>query len=362
MADQIADVSRQFRIPGRFVDVCSFGRGHIHESCLATYEHEGSTARYLHQRINRHVFSDPDSLMRNIVHVTEHLRRRYRAADAPDAARRTLHVVRTLDGEPMFTTSSGDCWRTYRFIEGTRNYVVATNLEQVREAGRAFGEFQAFLADLPAPRLTETIPHFHDTRGRLAAFEQAVQQDAVGRTAAARAQIEFARAHAPLAGALLDLAASGIIPERIAHNDAKLDNLLFDSQTGTALCVVDLDTVMPGLSLYDFGDMARSMVCLAPEDEDDLSLVRVDADRFESLVRGYRVGAADLLTPTEIAHLVTAAKVITYEQGLRFLTDHLMGDAYYRISRPGHNLIRCRNQFYLLRGLCDREDELSARV
>jgi Ser/Thr protein kinase RdoA (MazF antagonist) len=362
MAEQIADVSRQFCIPGRFVAARSFGRGHIHESYVATYARQGLTERYLHQRINRHVFSDPDAVMRNILRVTEHLQNRYRASGLPDAARRTLQVVPSLDGKATYTTASGECWRTYRFVEGTRSHVAATNLEQVRQAGRAFGEFQAFLADLPPPRLIETIPGFHDTRERLAAFHQAVQQDSVARAAAARAQIEFARAHAPLAGALSDLAASGAIPERIAHHDAKLDNLLFDARTGAAICVVDLDTVMPGLSLYDFGDMARSMVCLAAEDEDDLSRVRVDTDRFEALVRGYREGAASLLTPTEIAHLVTAAKVITFEQGLRFLTDHLMGDVYYRISRPGHNLIRCRNQFHLLRELCEREDELSAVV
>ena len=362
MKEQIAAVSRQFRIAGRFADARSFGRGHIHASYLATYVRDGLTERYLHQRINRHVFSDPDVMMRNILRVTEHLQNRYRASGLPDAARRTLQVVPAQDGKATYTTPSGECWRTYRFVEGTQSHLVATDLDQVRRAGRAFGEFQALLADLPPPRLIETIPGFHDTRARVAAFDQAVRHDVVGRAAEACSQIEFARAHAPLAGVLPGLVASGAIPERIAHNDAKLDNLLFDAGTGAALCVVDLDTVMPGLSLYDFGDMARSMVCLAAEDEEDLSRVRVDASRFDALVRGYREGAAGLLMPSEIAHLVTAAKVITYEQGLRFLTDHLMGDVYYRVSRPGHNLIRCRNQFHLLRALCEREDELSAVV
>ncbi len=358
--EQIAAVSRRFRMAGRFVGARPFGRGHIHESYQVDCAREGGLERYLLQRINRRVFSDPAALMGNIVRVTEHLQQRYRASGAPDAARRTLEVVRTVDGAPLFTSALGECWRTYRLVEGAQSHVVATDLEQIRRAGRAFGEFQAMLADLPGPRLAETIPGFHDTRARLAAFDRAVRQDVVGRAFEARREIEYARRYAWLAGVLPDLVASGAIPERIAHHDAKLDNLLFDSRTGAALCVVDLDTVMPGLSLFDFGDMARSMVCPAAEDEEDLSRVRVDADRFEALVRGYRQGVAGLLTPAEIAHLVTAAEVITYEQGLRFLTDHLMGDVYYRIREPGHNLLRCRNQFHLLGGLCDRQDDLTA--
>ena len=222
--------------------------------------------------------------------------------------------------------------------------------------------FQSLLADLPPPRLHETIPDFHNTPLRLEALEGAVQADACGRVATAGREIACALDNRALAGALLDAHKRGAIPERVVHNDAKLSNVLFDQSTGDTLCVVDLDTVMPGLTLYDFGDMVRSMTCTAAEDERDLRRVVVQMPLFTALARGYLEAAGPFLLPAERDHLVTAGKLITLEQGVRFLTDYLRGDTYYKTNCPGQNLDRCRAQFALLRSIEEVEHEMNAAI
>jgi hypothetical protein len=233
---------------------------------------------------------------------------------------------------------------------------------QAREAARAFGAFQRLLVGLDVPRLRETIPHFHDTRARLAALEAAVAAGSAGRAAGAREEIAFARAHAPLASALAALHERGLAPERVAHNDTKINNVLFDDATGEAICVIDLDTVMPGPSLCDFGDLVRTVSSRAAEDERDLSRVEADPALFAALAEGYLAGAGDLLAPAEREQLVAAGEVMTYECGLRFLADYLAGDVYFRVKRPGHNLDRCRAQFALLRSLERQADDFREMV
>ena len=233
---------------------------------------------------------------------------------------------------------------------------------QAEQAGRAFGEFQSLLADLPAPRLHETIPDFHNTPLRYAALERAIAADACGRVAAAQPEIEFVGRRRALAPALLDLHRAGEIPERIVHNDAKITNVLLDAATGAGLCVVDLDTVMPGLSLYDFGDMVRTMTSPTAEDETDLSQVEVQLPLFEALARGYLAAAGCFLNAAERAQLVTAGKLITLEQGVRFLTDFLSGDTYYKTQRPDQNLDRCRTQLKLVASLERHEVALTRLV
>src|SRR5258706_168401 len=255
------------------------------------------------------------------------------------------------DGASSVVDDQGGVWRMYTYIENGVPVVGAPSGREVGRAAGAYGAFQRALADLPGPRLHETIPHFHDTPRRLEALERAVESDAAARAASVRAEIDQIRGCRHLAPLLVDAAARGAVPERVVHNDAKLANVLFDAASGDALCVVDLDTVMPGLALYDFGDLVRSMATRAAEDERDISRVRLEPELFESVACGYIAATRELLTQAERELLVPAAQVIVYEQAARFLIDHLEGDRYYRIARPGHNLDRCRTQLALLDAL-----------
>jgi Ser/Thr protein kinase RdoA (MazF antagonist) len=266
-----------------------------------------------------------------------------------------LQLVSTRDGAAWHVDAEGRYWRAYRFIEGARTYDTVSSPGQAFEAAKAFGNFQRLLADLPQPRLHESIPDFHDTRKRFAVFERAVVEDRLGRGADARDEIAFALSRRAVAAALLDAE----LPERVTHNDTKLNNVLLDDETGEGVCVIDLDTVMPGLVGYDFGDMVRTMTCAAAEDERDLSRVAMDFELFEAVLRGYLEGAGSFLKERERESLIVGAKVIVFEQGIRFLSDHLAGDAYYKVSRPLQNLDRCRTQFKLLESIEQQEDAMT---
>jgi Ser/Thr protein kinase RdoA (MazF antagonist) len=254
--------------------------------------------------------------------------------------------------------AGGETWRAYRFIENARTYDAVTSAEQAFQAARAFGRFQQQLASLPPPRLHETIPDFHHTPKRFAALEQAIAADAKGRAALARAEIEFARSRQSIAGVLLGAG----LPERITHNDTKFNNVLLDDTTGEAVCIIDLDTVMPGLALYDFGDMVRTTTSPAAEDEQDLSKVTLKFPLFEALVRGYLESAGGFLTPAEKQHLAFSGKLITFETGIRFLADYLAGDTYFKVHREGHNLDRCRTQFKLVESIERQEEQMNRTV
>ena len=323
--------------------------GHINASYIVSGRapHD-RPIRFFLQRLNAHVFPNLAELMENVQRVTRHVR-------GP------LRLIPTREGAAFYQDDQGEVWRLYDFIEGANTRVVPTAVDAER-AARAFGAFQRALVDLPGPRLHETIPHFHDTPRRLESLECAVQRDAAGRSAGARAQVAQIRAHRDLAAVLVQAAAGGAVSERVVHNDAKLANVLFDAATGEALCVVDLDTVMPGLALYDFGDLVRSMATRAAEDERDLGRVRLERELFECIARGYLTATRDLLTRVERDLLVPAAQVIVFEQAVRFLIDHLEGDRYYRIARPGHNLDRCRTQLALLAALLEQERPLRRRI
>lgn len=348
-AARIRSVANQFAFAGEFARAERWGSGHIQESYCVECNADSATRRYLLQRINQSVFHDVPALMENIRRVTEHVAERVKGQ--PDAERRVLRLVATHDRRLWHEEPDGACWRAYRMIQGTRSFEAVESPEQAFEAARAFGEFQAMLADLPPPRLAETIPDFHNTPKRLATLEQAIAQDAVDRVASVQVEIEFALARRELAGVLVQ----GGLPERIVHNDTKLNNVLFDEASGRALCVIDLDTVMPGLAPCDFGDMVRTATCSAAEDERDLTKVAMQLPLFEALLRGYVSAASGFLTHGEKAVLGVAGKVITYEQGIRFLTDYLAGDRYYRVHREAQNLDRCRTQFALLASLEHQE-------
>jgi Ser/Thr protein kinase RdoA (MazF antagonist) len=354
MEPQLVHIVQRFRFEGDLVAVGPLGGGHINDTYLTRYQRaDGASQRYVLQRINHSVFKDPAVLMQNIEAVTTHLRHKIVAAGG-DPERETLNLIPTRDGATFARTPDGQYWRAYGFIAGARTYHVVEDLQHVYSAARAFGRFQEQLSDLPADRLHETIPDFHHTGKRYAAFVQAVERDAVNRARSVAAEIEFVARRADETSVLVDLLERGVLPERVTHNDTKLNNVLIDDLTGEGICVIDLDTVMPGLSLYDFGDCVRSAANPAAEDERDLSKVCVDLSIFERLVQGYLDTAWASLTPAEIELLPFAAKLITLEQGIRFLADHLNGDVYYKIQREGHNLDRCRTQLKLVADIEDK--------
>lgn len=344
----VEDVGRHFVVVGRYQGAAPCGSGHINDTYAATYRAGDTLHRYIHQRINHTIFRDPAAMMDNISRVTRHLHQRLSDLPGADPLREGLTLIPTLTGAAYHVDANGHFWRTYRLIERARALDTVSTPEQAYQAAHAFGRFQNHVSDMPGPRLHETIPAFHHTPLRYQALATAAQRDVQQRARSAAAEIAFAQAHEPLTRILTELQTRGLAPERVTHNDTKINNVLMDEDTGRGLCVIDLDTVMPGLSLYDFGDLVRTALSPAAEDDVDLSRVQVRLPFFEALVQGYLAGVGPVLTPTEIAHLPEAGLLITLETGLRFLTDHLAGDTYFKIHRPGHNLDRCRTQFALV--------------
>lgn len=361
MTSAALEAARAFDLGAPPAAAEAHGHGHIHDSFAVTLA-GAPPRRVLLQRLNAHVFPDPEALCANVAQVTGHLRARLLAQGVPDVARRVLTLLPARAGGVVHRDDEGAAWRAYAFIEGARACERAGSPDEARRVAFAFGAFQRQLLDVDGPRLRETLPGFHDTRRRFAAFRAALEGDPHGRAASARREIGFALARESFAGCLLDLHAAGLLPERVTHNDTKINNVLLDAATGEGLCVIDLDTVMPGLSLYDFGDLVRSAAATGAEDEADPSKVDVDARLFAALARGWCEALGDALLPLEREHLVTAGRLITFETGLRFLTDFLDGDRYFRVTRGGHNLDRCRAQFALLRALERREDELREQI
>ncbi len=349
-AEQLRNVVAGFQAWGDFVDAVPYGSGHINDTYQVSVRLAGTPAHYLLQRINHEIFKQPDRVMENILRVTEHLRGQLARAGSADASRQTLTVVPSRDGKPYVRDAEGNWWRLYLFIELARTYDVIETDSQAFVAARAFARFQNQLADLPAPRLHETIPAFHNTLSRLQALDAAVAADVCGRRAEVAAELAFVDERREQCGRLLARHARGEIPERITHNDTKINNVMLDDATGEGICVIDLDTVMPGLALYDFGDMVRSATAAAKEDERDLSQVFSRINMFEALARGYLSEAAFLL-PAEIEELAFSGRLITMTIGIRFLTDYLAGDVYFRTHRPGQNLDRCRTQFQMVRSM-----------
>jgi Ser/Thr protein kinase RdoA (MazF antagonist) len=357
-------IAGRFALEGRIVSVTRLpgGGGHIHDSYRVDTHAGGEGRAYLLQALNQRVFPRPDLVMENVARVTRHLASRLEAAGVVDRERRAPTLVPTHRGNDWHVEADGTCWRAFRFITGCVVHDSARSPEDAHAAGRAFGEFLRLLSDYHGPPLHETLPGFHDTAARFARLEDTVRADPCRRTAAARKEIDAVMAQRALADVLPPLLASGEVPRRIVHNDTKISNVLLDERTGEALCVVDLDTVMSGTALWDFGDLVRSTVSPTAEDEEDLARVGVRLPMFAALVRGYLEAAGTLLVPRERALLTVAGRLITLEQAVRFLTDHLEGDRYYRIGRPGHNLARGRAQLALLRSLTAHAAELDTIV
>lgn len=352
----VAAIARHFELGGEFVSAAPYGNGHINDTYCVVCNKNGTPMRYIFQRINHQVFKKPVALMENVQRVTEHLAKK--VANQPEATRRVLALMPAHDGKAYYRDTDANHWRVYNFVERARTYDAVESTDQAFEAAKAFGQFQKLLADLPAPRLHDTIPDFHHTPKRFAALEAAIAADVANRAAFAKTEIEFALRNKAMASVLIDAR----LPDRVTHNDTKLNNVMLDDATGEGICVIDLDTVMPGLALYDFGDMVRTTTSPAKEDEQDLTKVRMLFPMFEALVRGYLATASDYLTPAEKELLPAAGKVITFENGLRFLTDFLAGDNYFKIHRPNHNLDRCRTQFKLVESIAEQEEQMGRLI
>ena len=349
---QPMDVLENFPIPTAAVSCQRHGCGHINETYQVVCQ---CGTRYILQKINHHVFKDVSGLMENISAITDYL-----SKQEPDP-RKVLTLVPTKDGKSYYESADGCYWRVYVFVENSICLEQAETPEDFYESAVAFGNFQQMLKDFPAHILHETIPNFHDTRDRYRIFHEILEKDPMGRKAEVAEQFEFALAREEEAATLVRLLEAGQLPLRVTLNDTKLNNVMMDADTRTALCVIDLDTVMPGLSLYDYGDAIRYGAASAAEDETDLSKMQMRLDLFEIFTKGYLLACPDL-TPLERQLLPLGAKLMTLECGVRFLTDYLDGDHYFSIHRPGHNLDRAKTQFKLVADMEEKWEEMDRIV
>ena len=357
----LRDIVSHFQLEGQLLDATPYGTGHINDTYVSRFQTDQGVARYIHQQLNQNVFREPEKLMENIERVTRHARGRV-IASGGDPQRETLNLVSTVDGQSFYRSSEGDIWRTYLFIDGCRTYDKVEDMRHVYSAANAFGNFQRLLSGLPGKRLHETIPNFHHTRKRFDAFVQALESDVKNRAASVKAESDFILKRKADVSVVVDMLAQGRLPGRVTHNDTKLNNVLIDERTGQGVCVIDLDTVMPGSALYDFGDLVRTGASAALEDELDLAKVQFDLGLFGRLAHGFLDATRDILTPTEIDYLPFGAKLITLEQALRFLGDYLNGDVYYKVRRSNHNLERTRTQIKLVVEMERNMDRMSSLV
>lgn len=350
-----------FPVNGELAEIRPYGNGHINDTYLVEMQEGAERWNLILQRINSDIFKKPDELMENILSVTSHLRRKIEAEGGnPD--RETLNVVCAEDGKPYYRDENNNYYRIYKFIDKAISYDAVEKPEDFYESAVAFGHFQSMLADFPAAQLHETIPGFHDTKARFERFCEVVKEDKMGRAAEMEKEIQFVLDRSALAAELGEKQNSGELPLRVTHNDTKLNNIMLDEATGKAICVIDLDTVMPGMAVNDFGDSIRFGASTAAEDEMDLSRVECSMELFETYAKGYIEGCAGRLTEAELKALPLGAKTMTFECGMRFLTDYLEGDVYFKVHREGHNRDRCRTQFKLVADMEAKWDEMNRIV
>ena len=333
----------------------AYGNGHIND----TYCTE--KPKYILQRINTNVFKNPDELMQNIENVTEFLRKKI-IDNYGEPDRETMTIIKTTDGKNYYKVDKDNVFRLYKFISGTKTVESGASVKDMFNAGKGFGRFTKMLDDFPIDTLFETIKDFHNTPKRVEALKEAIENDIAGRRKYVEKEIDFAIENSGFAGVITDGLKSYDIPLRVTHNDTKINNLLFDEQSGEALCVIDLDTVMPGSMLYDFGDALRIGASTAAEDETDLSRVHFDEAVFKAFAKGYIGEVKDVMTKREAELFAFSVKLMTYECGIHFLTDYLNGDTYFKIHRENHNLERARNQFKLVEEITKKEDILKGIV
>ncbi len=345
---KIEEAIKAIDFQGEYVEHKRYGNGHINDTFLIRFrQSNGAMVKYILQRMNHQIFTNPEQLMKNICGVTDFLRNKI-SKNHGDTSRETMNVIFTREKEPYFKDSIGSYWRAYEFIEDATSYEQVMKPEDFYQSAVAFGHFQNLLADYDADSLYETIPDFHNTPVRFSHFQEAVAKDVCNRVKDVKAEIDFLEVRENDMKACMERLKKGELPLRVTHNDTKLNNIMLDNKTGKGICVIDLDTVMPGLSINDFGDSIRFGANTAEEDETDLSKVSLDLDLFELYTKGFLEGCNGSLIEAEIDMLPMGAKLMTLECGMRFLTDYLQGDNYFRIHREGHNLDRCRTQFKLV--------------
>ena len=358
----LQDALAAFDFGGEIVGAVRYGSGHINDTfCVHTQPGEEPCRRFILQRISSAAFHHPDQVMSNIAGVTSYLGKAIAEAGG-DPSRETMTVLPTRDGKSFYSDSEGGAWRVYPFIEGTVCLQAAETPELFAASARTFGRFQRMLKDYPADTLYETIPHFHDTEDRLAKLKAAVEADVMGRVKDVQPELDFVWKREADCSVALQALRDGKLPLRVTHNDTKLNNVLIDRDSGEGVCVIDLDTVMPGLSINDFGDSIRFGANHSAEDERDLSKVNFDISLYEVYTQGFLEGADGALTQAELDYLPWGAKLMTLECGIRFLTDYLDGDHYFRIHREGQNLDRCRTQFKLVADMEDQWEAMKAVV
>ena len=354
--DYIKEILDNYTFEGKYTGYRQICDGHINRTFALQFSNNtGSSKEYLVQMINTNVFKNPDELMENIVGVTKYMRDII-IKNGGNPARETLNVIISNNNKPYIKAADGTCWRCYDYITDAYSCQMIDNPQVFYNTGKSFGDFMSMLADYPSETLHETIPDFHNTKARFSNLLKAIERDTAGRAESVQDEISFALARSADSGVLVDLIKKGELPIRVTHNDTKLNNIMFDNQTNLGICVLDLDTVMPGLSLYDFGDAIRSGACTAAEDEKDVSKVKLDIELFAQYTNGYLSSAGKSLTETEVKYLPFSAKLLTFECGMRFLTDYLDGDTYFQTNYPEHNLVRCRTQFALV---SDMESKMS---
>ena len=356
--EQVLAVCDRFAFEGAVTDLKVCGNGHINSTYIVTAE---SGKRYILQILNTAIFKDPTGVMNNIVSVTDHIRKGLAEA-GEDTRRGTMQVILTRDGANGYTDEDGRFWRAYDFVEGTVCRLTVDSPETFARVGEAFGDFQRRLSDFDASKLIESIPNFHNTKKRYADFLAAVERNAAGRGDSVREEIRFITDRTDKCSLIVDALAFGDLPLRVTHNDTKLSNILLDEVTEEAVCIIDLDTVMPGSALYDFGDSIRTGAASAAEDEPDLETVHFLPEMFKAYARGFIKGTGGSLTAQELKMLPDGGYTITLEQAIRFLGDYLDGDTYYHIEYPEHNLVRARTQLKLVAEMEDCMEELRAFV
>ena len=361
MKNQIRRIVDNFNVSGEVVLATNYGNGHINDTKRVVVECDGKKTEYILQRINKNVFKNPPELMENYVAVTEFLRKKI-VARGGEPDRETLNAIKTRDGKSYYCDENGDYWRLILFVVDSMSFDAVERPEQFYDSAVAFGNFQYLLKDYPADTLHETIVNFHNTPDRIRQFKEAVEKDVCKRRSEVAEEIKFVLDHEEFAGTLERAHAEGKLPLKVTHNDTKLNNILFDRRSGKPLCIIDLDTIMPGYAVNDFGDSIRFGATTALEDEADLTKVNFDINLYELYVKGFIEGAKGGLTAGELEMLPIGAMMMTFECGTRFLTDYLSGDTYFRTSRPKHNLDRARNQFKLVRDMEAKLPEMRAIV
>ncbi|MCP4181056.1 MAG: aminoglycoside phosphotransferase family protein [bacterium] len=360
MENILREVSMHFKIYGDFIDGVLYGSGHINWTYKVLFNQGGAEVSYIFQRINTNIFKNPYSLMENISRVLEHQKNKMKGLN--DTSSRAMTLISTNDGKSMYMDISGHFWRVYVFIDKAKTYDIVENADLAFNAAKAYGNFQKMLVDIPGKRLNETITDFHNTPKRYEALEKAIGEDIGNRAKGVEREIEFIMSRKHLSSKLLDLYRDGKFPERICHYDTKLNNVMIDDKTKEGICVIDLDTIMPGFVMFDFGDLLRTATSPVAEDERDLSKVTMQMHIFKAMAKGYLLSAGEFLNKYEKENLVFGGLLITLENAVRFLMDHLQMDTYYKIHREGHNLDRARTQIALVQSIEKQYAEMNKYI